>query len=306
MLARATAREKEIAVRLALGASRGRVIGQFLAESVLLAVSGAIAGLCLAQVLSRFLVSSLNSEYNPSFLDLRMDWRVLAFTTGLAAMTCILFGLIPAFRATRITPSLAMKAVGRGLTIPRERFGLRRILVVTQIALSLVLLVGALLFIRSFYNLATVDTGFRADGILIARLDLSRANLSPDQRPHFMHDLLEVVHAVPGVQSVTTANNIPLLGSSWTLDLETNGSGEPHKGSSRFNWVSPGYFSTMGIPLLDGRDFNASDTPASVKVAIVNELFARRFLPKLNPIGQTFRTVAEPAIPRRFTKLSVW
>ncbi|MDQ3173643.1 MAG: ABC transporter permease [Acidobacteriota bacterium] len=167
LLARASAREREMAVRQALGASRRRLVRQLLAESLLLAAVGAALGAFLAQTLSRFLVSFLNTGGNNVFLSLGLDWRVLGFAAGTAALTCVLFGLTPALRATRIEPGAAMKASGRGLTAGRERFSLRRALVVIQVALSLVLVAGALLFSRSLNKLETVDTGFRQDGILI-------------------------------------------------------------------------------------------------------------------------------------------
>ncbi len=161
MLARATTREREIAIRLAVGASRGRLIRQLLVESLVLATLGGGAGLMLAGMLSAFLVSLLNTQGNPLFLDLNADWRVLAFTSGLAVLTCVLFGLAPALRATRLAPGAVMKADSRGLTANRERFGLGRALVATQVALSLVLLVGAVLFSRTLHNLLTANPGFR-------------------------------------------------------------------------------------------------------------------------------------------------
>ncbi|HKP11037.1 MAG TPA: ABC transporter permease, partial [Blastocatellia bacterium] len=157
LLARASVREREMAVRLALGASRGRLIRQLMAESILLAATGAVLGLLLARGLSQFLVTLLSTEDNALFLNLNADWRVLTFTLGLATATCVLFGLVPALRATRTEPGAVMKASGRGLTTNRERFGLRRALVALQVALSLVLLVGALLFSGSLRNLLTLD-----------------------------------------------------------------------------------------------------------------------------------------------------
>ena len=164
LLARASAREREMAVRQAVGASRGRLIRQLLVESLLLAVVGTALGAFLAQALSRFLVSFLSTSGNSVFLDLTPDWRVLGFAAGIAALTCLLFGLTPALRATRIEPGAAMKASGRGLTAGRERFSLRRALVVVQVALSLVLVASAFLFSRSLNKLLAVDTGFRSEG----------------------------------------------------------------------------------------------------------------------------------------------
>src|SRR5262249_10450412 len=165
LLARASAREREIAVRQALGASRGRLVRQLLVESLLLAATGAALGAGLAQGLSRFLVAFLSASDNPIFLDLTPDLRLLGFAAGLASLACLLFGLAPAIRATRMEPGAVMKAGGRGMTPGRERFSLRRALVVVQVALSLVLVAGAILFSRSLGNLLTIDTGYRQVGI---------------------------------------------------------------------------------------------------------------------------------------------
>lgn len=180
MLARATAREREVAVRLAIGASRGRIVRQMLAESLLLAAIGAACGAALAQWLSRFLVAFLTTDTNRIFVALSLDWRMFGFTAALAAITCLLFGLLPAIRATRTAPGVAMQAGSRGSTDSRERFGMRRALVVAQVALSLVLVVGALLFVRSLRNLMTLDAGFAQDGLVIASLDLRRAGVATE------------------------------------------------------------------------------------------------------------------------------
>jgi predicted permease len=292
MLARASAREQELAVRLALGASRGRVIRQLLAESLLLATAGGAVGIFLARNLGRFLVSFLAAE-----VDLTMDWRVLGFTAGLTMLTCVLFGLTPALRATSTSPGVAMKASVRGATSTRERFSLRRALVVAQVALSLALLVGALLFVRSLQNLLMIDTGYRHDGVLIAYLDTSNARLPATQGKALKQQLLERIRATSGVYSAATASIVPLRSESWTLAIKAAGTQKEKQGSSRFNWISDEFFRTMGAPLLAGRDFNERDTSTSPKAAIVNESFARKMLDAGNPIGQTFRTVAEPNYP---------
>ena len=297
MLARASAREREIAVRLAIGASRGRLIRQLLAESLLLAALGTMLGWFLAGSLSRSLVAFLSTQGNSVFIDLSADWRVFAFTGALAIFTCLLFGLTPALRATRADAGSAMKGAGRGMTASRERFGLRRLLVVTQVALSLVLLVGALLFTRTLRNLLTLETGFQQDGILIASLDLTRLNLPKDRYLPLKQELVARLASSPGVESAAEASTIPLNGDSWTLGIRIVGSRPEQKGSSRYSWVSPGYFRTLGTPLVSGRDFDDRDTPASPKVVIVNETFARRFLNGANPIGTRYRTVAEPGYP---------
>src|SRR5262249_11998267 len=163
MLARATAREREIAVRLAIGASRRRIVRQMLSESLLLAAIGASGGLLVARWLSTFLVSFLGTEGSPVFVDLAPDWRVFGFSSAVALAACVLFGLAPAVRATRTAPGAAMKSGSRTMTEGRERFGMRRALVVIQVALSLVLVVGALLFVRTLRNLTRMDPGFRQD-----------------------------------------------------------------------------------------------------------------------------------------------
>jgi putative ABC transport system permease protein len=297
MLARSSAREREIAVRLAIGASRGRLLRQTLAESLLIAAAGMALGVLIAQWLSRFLMSLITTERNPLFVELTIDWRVLAFATGIAILTCLLFGLVPALRAARTEPGNVMKASGRGMTARHERFGLRRLLVVAQVALSLVLSVSALLFVRSFRNLQTVDTGLKPDGILLTYLDLSGLNLPKDRIGPFKRQLMERLNAVPGVVSAGDATVIPMSGTSWTMGVKADVNGHEVRNNSKFSWVSPAYFRTMGIPLLAGRDVDERDTAFSARVAVVNESFARRFFDGGNPIGKTFRTLAEPGYP---------
>ena len=289
-LARASTREREMAIRLAIGAGRGRLIRQLLAESFLLTMIGAGFGAALARWLSRGLVQFLSTGDNPLFLDLKPDWRVLAFTAAVAVLTCILFGLTPALRATRTQPSSAMK--GRGVTSDRERFGLRRALVVSQVALSLVLLFGALLFITSLNKLMTLDAGFRQDGLLIATVDYLRAHLEPARRLAFVHDLVEALRATPGIDQATTATIVPISGDGWNNSIQV--SGQKDHAVSWFNEVSNGYFQTMGTPLIAGRDFNVRDTQASPEVAVVNQEFVRKILNGANPIGKQFRVDTGP------------
>jgi predicted permease len=286
MLARASAREREIAVRLALGASRGRLIRQSLAESVLLALAGAAVGLVLARTLAGFIVSFLSTQGNQVFLNLNPDWLVFAFTAGVATVATLLFGLVPAFRATRVPPAEAMKAGSRAMTANRERFGLRRALVVSQVALSLVLLVGALLFSRSLRNLLDVDLGFQRTGILITEVDLTQLNLPPVRQAAYKHDLLERLRSTPGVDSAAEAAIIPTEGSSIDRTVWIDGSDLSQAKSPWFNFVGPDFFKTMGTPLIAGRDFNDRDTATSPKVAIVNQAFARQFTNGKNPVGR--------------------
>lgn len=291
MLARASAREKEMGLRLAVGASRGRLIRQLLVESFLLAGIGAGMGAVLARNLSQVLVAALSTEKDPLFLNLGTDWRVLGFTAALAGLTCILFGLAPAWRATGLSPGIALKESGRGTTAGHARFGLRRILVVAQIALSLMLVVGALLFARSLNNLATVDAGFRQDGILLTDIDFTTLNLSNKRRLEFANELLSRMRAIPGVDEAAIAEIVPLSGNGANHDLLLGSSGLPsgEPPVASFNRTSPGFFRTLQTPMLAGRDFDDHDVVGSPLVAIVNEEFQRKFAKGGNPVGMTFR-----------------
>ena len=297
LLARASAREREMAVRQALGASRRRLVRQLLAESLLLAAVGAALGAFLAQTLSRFLVSFLNTGGNNVFLSLGLDWRVLGFAAGTAALTCVLFGLTPALRATRIEPGAAMKASGRGLTAGRERFSLRRALVVIQVALSLVLVAGALLFSRSLNKLETVDTGFRQDGILITQAGFAQLNIAPERRLGFRREMLDGIRAIPGVEAAAETNIVPLSGNARSNSVWMDGGDTQRRLDTSFSRIGPNYFQTLNIPLLTGRDFNDHDAANTPKVAIVNETFARKLLDGVNPVGRRFRIEATPRDP---------
>jgi len=302
MLARASAREREIAIRLSLGASRGRLIRQLMAESFLVAAAGAGLGLLLSHALGKFLVSLISTQQNRVFVDLAPDWRVLGFTLALAVLTCFLFGLAPALRATRNGSAEALKAGGRGNTAGRERFGLRRALVTVQVALSLVLLVGALLFSRSLGKLLSVDPGFRAQGIIIADLDLTELKLAPERRQAFKRDLLAQVRAIPGVDAAET-ELVPLGGSFSNNDIWMDGQDSSQKKTVDNSWVSPGYFQTLKTPLLAGRDFDERDTATSPKVAIVNQAFARAMAHGANPVGMSYHWPQSPNHPETIVQI---
>src|SRR5579864_2513626 len=293
MLVRASARHREMAVRLALGASRYRLIRQLLTESLLLAAMGAALGVVLAQSLSRVLVWSFSTEGAGVTLQMVTDWRVLLFAIGVSALTCVVFGVVPSLRATRTEPISAMKTAGRGTTEGRERFSLQRLLVVTQVSVSLVLLVGALLFVRSFHNLMTFDPGMRERGITDAFLGFWQSNLSPERWADFQRELLDEVRSLPGVLNAATTTNVPLSGGSWEHGIHIGS----QDGNSKFTWVSPDYFETMGIPIIRGRSLTRQDTATSQRVALVNETFVRRYLSGADPIGQTLRTSPEPDYP---------
>jgi predicted permease len=288
MLARASAREREMALRVTLGASRGRLIQQLLVESLLVSAIGGAGGAVLAQVLSKLLIGFISSEDNPIFLPLFADWRVLLFTAALGVLTCLLCGLAPALEAARSDPGLAMKGSGRGTTAGRRRLALRRELVVLQVALSMLLVMGALLFVRTFRNLVSVNAGLRQDGVLVADFDFSPVNLPVGQRPEYKRELLANVRSVPGVDAAGEVINVPMTGNGWNRFIDI-----PEKGVHRrivdFNAVSGQFFRTLEVPLLAGRDFEERDVPNSPPVAIVNERFAQQILGGGNPIGITFR-----------------
>ena len=290
MLARASVREREIAIRLALGAARGRLIRQLLTESLLLAFAGAALGIALARALSAALVRYLTTEPGTLFLVLATDWRVLGFTAALAFLTCVLFGLAPALKATSAAPAKIISLAGRGLTATRERFSLRRALVVTQVSLSLVLLVGALLFVRSLRNILTLDAGFQRDGMLVVDTDFhTRTSIPPDQRVAFREQMLERVRAIPGVIAAADTSVVPVSGNGWN-NLVVVGGKQNETNVDMAN-ISPGYFRTMGTPLLKGRDFDERDNRQSPKVAIVNEQFAKKILGG-DALGKTFQIAA--------------
>jgi len=295
MLARATAREREIAVRLAIGASRSQLVRQLLAESLLLAALGAAAGALLAGFFSQVVVSLISTPRSPLVFNLQSSWQVLAFTCALAACACALFGLMPALRATRQSASAAMRAGGRGTTDSRERFGLRRLLVVAQVALSLVLIVAALLFIQTVRNLATVDPGFRTANVLVADFDVRSARIpSPDQAA-FERRLRERLAAIPGVAAAVDVAIVPVSGSQWNDQVILDGVIQQTLPNE--NRVSPGFFKALEIPFVAGRDFNDSDVAGAPTVAIVNEAFAEKILGTRDAIGRTFRLRVSPGEP---------
>jgi predicted permease len=296
LLARASVREKEIAVRLAMGAGRARLIRQLLSESLLLSVCGAILGAILAQVLSRALVAFLTTENSPLFVGLGLDARVLGFTAALAVGTCILFGLVPAWRATRLAPASAMKGTGRGTTAGRDRNRLRRSLVVAQVALSLMLLVGALLFVRSLGNLMTVDAGFRPDGVVAVALDLRRAAYAKERIPVVNREILDRIATQPGIASAAQVAFMPVSGSGWNNRTRADGTNNEGK-NVNYNRIGPGYFRTMGTTLLAGRDFDDRDTATSPKVAIVTEALVKEIFGGKEALGRSLRVDGEAGKP---------
>jgi putative ABC transport system permease protein len=296
LLARASVRQGEIAIRLAIGASRWRLVRQLLVESLLLAAVGSVLGVGLAQLLSRGLVHFMTTSDNQIFVGLGLDWQLFGFTAAIAIATCVLFGLAPALRATDLSPVAAIRAGGRSLTAGRERFGLRRILMVVQVAFSLVLLVGALLFVQSLHNLMTTDTGFKSEGILTVGINYTE--IPKARRQTVVRELTEKLSTRPGVVSAAQVAMLPVSGSGWNDDIGPDGSPAAASGKNAlFNLVGPGYFRTMGSPILAGREFTEADNLSSPKVAVVNQEFARKYFDGKNPVGHTFHQEAEAGKP---------
>jgi putative ABC transport system permease protein len=297
MLARSNARVREFAVRLSLGATQRRLICQLLWESFPLLALGAASGLLLAGALGKSLVALLGTQGDSLFVDLHPDWRVLGFTAMLATFTALLFALIPAFRATRLAPSEAMKTGSPRTGGTHESNRLRRGLVITQVALSLVLVTGAVLFVRTFTNLLNVDAGFREDNILIASLDLSPLRIPAGRRLAVKNEIVDRLREIPGVETASQVGIVPLSGRRTTNRIWAEGEDRQSGLDPFFNWTGKGYFKTIGTPMLAGRDFDEHDTPNSPKVAVVNQEFARRLGKGTNPIGLRIRREARPHEP---------
>jgi len=292
MLARAATRQREVALRLALGASRTRLIRQLITESVLLSLLGASLGLAFAWWGSALLIRFISSTNNLVVLDLGIDLRLLGFTAAAGTLTGVLSGLAPAIQATRPALNSALKEGGRGNTGGRSHFRLGRILVAAQVTLSLFLLVGAGLFVRTFLNLVHLDAGFVRENVLIVEVDTRSGNYPADQRTQLFDRLLDQARQIPAVRSASRSDLTPVSGSSWNDAIHPEGytAKSEMDGLVWFNRVSAGYFDTLGIPLLAGRDFGRRDTTTSPGVAIVNESVARKFFPNANAVGKFYRT----------------
>jgi predicted permease len=240
-------------------------------------------------------MSSLNTSNGRIELEIATDWRVLLFAAGVAALTAMLFGTIPALRGTKADPITSLKSGARGVAGSRERFSMQRLMVVTQIAVSMVLLVGALLFVRSYRNLVTLDPGMRESGITVAYIGFPFANIKPENEAEYKRQIVEDVRSVPGIQNAASTTQTPLGGGSWTHHIHVG----DKEGDSKFTYSSPTYFATMGIPLLTGRNFTDADTNDSPLVLIANQTFIRQYLGNAPPIGQSVRVMPEPQYPER-------
>jgi predicted permease len=299
ILARATARERELAARTALGAGCFRLVRLLLSESLLLAALGAVVGAWLAGWLSGVLVSAIDTQPSSLFLDLRLDWRVFGFAAAVATLTCALFGLAPALRAARVSPETVLRTAGRGTTASRGRLGLRRALVIGQVALSLVLVAGAFLFARSLANLERQDTGMALGGVEIAYVDMRPLRLSAERLLSLRGEVCDRLRAVPGVLSVADTNMVPLAGSAWGNAVWRDGGDPAARTDASFAATGPGYFTTMGVALLEGRTFDDRDTLQAPRVAVVNQAFAKAVFGSASPLGRRFWQEATPDTPDR-------
>jgi predicted permease len=317
LLARGAARQREVALRLSLGATRGRIVRQLLVESLMLAAVGAVAGLLLATAGARVLVGFLTDPENVSAISATPDLRVLLFTGTIAVMTGLLFGIIPAFQSTKLELSATLKD-SAGSVAGGGHVRLRKALVVSQVALSLLLLIGAGLFLRSLNGLMTLDLGFKREHLLTFGADASFVGYSGPQVKQYAMDLLAKVRATPGVEAAGFARLGVLWGGAWGNSMTVEGyqPKQDERVGSRLNSVSPGYFQAMGIPLLMGRDFTEADSRVDGKgeatddrdegyrVAIVSESFAKRFITG-HPIGRHIGMGDDPGTPTRIEIVGV-
>ncbi len=275
LLARATGRRREIALRLAMGAGRGRVVRQLLIESALLSAIGAALGVALAWVSGRFLVGMMSGPDASTVLDVTPNRHVLAFAGVAALATAALFGVVPALQATASSPAEALKEDGR---VSSSRSRLLPSLVSAQVALSMVLLAGAGLFVRTLQNLRDLDPGFEADGVLLAELEGRRTQLP--------QDFLDSLRRIQGIASASFSTHTPLSGAVWSEPAVTAGRALPDRDNAYFVGAGPAFFATMGIRVLSGREFTERDAAGAPGVAIVNEAYAERHFAGRNPVGE--------------------
>jgi putative ABC transport system permease protein len=285
LLARAIARQKEVAIRASLGASRSRLLVQFLTESVLLASIGAGLGLLLS-FWSMRLITHIGPQILPRVDEIHVDFTVLLFTVAIAVLTGIIFGLGPAMHSLRVDLNDALKASGRGLSGGGR---LRGIMIVSEVALAMILLTGAGLLMRSFLRLENVDPGFQPRDLLTMRIGLAGARYPQrTQQAAFYDRVLERAAVIPGVRDAAVANALPINRAiGYFFNIEGRPALEPTKAPTFWlHSISPSYFQTVGIPIVRGRAFTAADTAATHQVAIINETMAHRFWPKEDPIGR--------------------
>jgi putative ABC transport system permease protein len=301
LLARAASRQKEIAVRTALGASRPRVVRQLLTESVLLSVVSGLIGLALSVWLIKLLIA-ISPQNSPRVNEIGIDWRVFGFTLGVTVLAGLLFGLVPALQTSRPNLNEMLKDSGRRSDGGgRNRVG--SLLIVSEIALSFILLAGAGLLVKSFLRLREIDPGFNADNVLALRLALPPGKYQRGEpRAQIYKQLIDQIKATPGVQSAGAILSLPLSGDTFNVWRGVIREDRPLVPAEETNaqhlTITPDYFQTLQIPLKAGRTFTDHDTSESTKVVIVNEAFARQFWPGENPIGRRFTVWRDEKSPR--------
>ncbi len=296
LLARSSTRQREMSLRLAMGASRLRVMRQVLTEAMLLALMGGAAGLLLGYWGRNLIPSLFNDSWHPSGIDPQMDWRVFTFAFVITAITGLLFGVAPAWRSTRTDVNSGLKESGR-MSTSRPKAFLGKALVVFQVSLSLLLLVGAGLFVRTLSNLRSAEIGFNPERILLFDLNPPRSRYPAPLRVPLYRQIYEKMAGLPGVQSVTISDE-PLLANSMDNDCYRPIGRAP--GSQDMAWnnhVGPGFFETLGIPLVNGRTFTERDNVHAPKVAIVNQRLAKAFFPNANPVGKTIVACEASSLP---------
>ena len=296
MLARAAARQRDVAVRLAIGASGLRLARQLIAESLLLAIAGVAAGLLMAQFIGKAFVTLLSDRSSP-FLDLSLDVRTFAFTIALSVLTCVMFAAIPVLRVARADPALALGA-GNRPGIAGARVGFRRILIITEVALSLLLLTGALVFARSLKNLEILDAGFQPHGLVINDVNYSDLHVPPERALAFRRELLTRIRATPAVEAAAEVVILPGTNSNWNNRIWMEGADPAAAPDVYRNMIGSDYFRTMGTTVIAGREFDEQDASATApKVAIVNEAFAHKFVAARTVLGQHLWVEATPFEP---------
>jgi len=287
LLARATARRREVGVRLSIGASRLRLFRQFFTESLLLSVFGGITGLLVAWSGSRALVRLLSDPDQQLSLPTDLDWRVLAFTATVTIITGILFGLAPALGASRTDLNISLRSAAEGMSYSRGRLNVAKSLVMGQVALSLLLVIGAGLFLRTLGNLERSELGYPRERLLQVQVDGLTAGYKEQGLAAFYREVAERLRALPGVRGVAYSQNGLLSGGESNTHVQVEGF-TPQRDEdreARFDQIAPGYFAVVGIPLLLGREAGAEDTAQSTRVCLINEEMARRFFAGRNPIG---------------------
>lgn len=288
LLARATGRTQEFSIRLALGARPGRLAAQLLSETLLMVLAGAMGGMILAKWFGGALRWLLPGVAFPELLAPPLDTHVFAFTAGLAVIVTLLAGLVPAFQAARTNINDALKQGGRTGTLSMNTHRLRGLMVISEVALAFVALVGASIFLQSFRNAQNVNPGFSADGVALAQFDFSTAGYTAQETDNFCRRLHDRLQQLPGVTSVGYDDSVPLgiRGGNWETLVVEGYVPKPNENMKIYrDLISPGFFDSMKIPLIDGRDFDWRDDHTSLKVMIVNQEFVRRFLPSGNAIG---------------------